>query len=776
MPITVCDNVFSLDTADTSYRILVNEHKHPEQVYYGPRIDGCDLDALRYKRTILRGSQVVTDPDDPAYCLDETPLEWSGIGRGDYRVSPLEARMPNGAFVCEFLYEGHEILPGILPLDGLPQAAGEAETLVLHLKEAALDVRLSLVYTVFADTNVITRRAVVENREERPMELRKMMSMLLDLPPRAWVMSTFDGDWIRETNRHDRLLTPGMFVNESTTGASGNRHNAGILLSERSASETHGLVYGFNLVYSGNHHTAVEQSPCGLVRVITGVSPHCFSWTLGQGERFQTPEAVLTCSDAGFGGASRHFHAFVNRHIVRGQWQGKERPILCNNWEAHMFSFHERQLLSLARRAKKLGAELFVLDDGWYGKRNDDHAGLGDYTVNRKKLPHGIDGLARRVNRMGLAFGLWFEPESVNEDSDLFRAHPEYAVCLPDRAPARGRNQLVLDLCNPAVRTYLVESVGRVLDSARIAYVKWDMNRHISDMYSSCCDTGEFFHRYMLGLYEVLTRIFGPRPHILLESCSSGGNRFDLGMLCFSPQAWASDDTDPVERLRIQTGLSHLYPTSCMGAHVSQSPHAQTLRSTPLATRFGVAAFGAFGYELDFAELTRAERREVAAQIAFYKQYRRVFQYGTFYRLITEKANKAGFLAVSADRKTAVALLMQGQAEAAEGNDILRLEGLEPDARYRVTARPQAVFLKGFGGLVKHILPLRLKPDGLVLRTANRLFSLTDGRQTMETTGRVLRYGVALDRQFIGTGYHKDLRMWGDYGSTLYVIEQVEAA
>ncbi|HBG02856.1 MAG TPA: alpha-galactosidase, partial [Firmicutes bacterium] len=372
-------------------------------------------------------------------------------------------------------------------------------------------------------TNVITRRCVLRNQSDKKLTIRRIMSTMVDLPNRNFQFLTLDGGWIKESHLHSRSIDYGLYINSSTTGASSNRHNPGFMLAERGAAEDHGWVYGFNLVYSGNHYGAVELSNHDLLRVQLGINPHCFEWELGEGASFETPEAIMTFSPQGFGGLSHNFHDFINNHIVRGEWKGKERPVLINSWEAYFFKFNQRKLLRLARGAKRLGVELFVLDDGWFGARNSDHAGLGDYSVNRKKLPFGLGYLSKRIRDMGLDFGLWFEPEMVNPDSDLYRQHPDYAVRTPGKEPVLGRNQLVLDLCNPEVRDYLVSSVGRILDEAEISYVKWDMNRHIADACSPHLQNqGEFFHRYILGLYDVLRRIFLPRSHILLESCSSG--------------------------------------------------------------------------------------------------------------------------------------------------------------------------------------------------------------------------------------------------------------
>ena len=778
-------SLIRLTTDNTSYWIRVSKFGHLEHIYYGERLAEQDPEGLALKRTAMYGSSVLYDEADPVYCLDTMALEWSGIGRGDYRHSPAELKMPDGSFSTDFVYHSHRILPGFVPMETLPGAYGEAtdcDTLELTLKDTSNEVELLLYYTVYTHTDVITRRAVLVNHGERPLVIRRLMSMMTDLPNRGFKLVTFDGGWIKEAHRHERPVQYGMYVNESTTGASSNRHNPGFLLAEADASETHGRVYGFNLVYSGNHYGAVELSVQDIVRVQLGLSPHCFEWTLGKNERFETPEAVMTFSNGGFNGLSAHFHDFVNAHIVRGDWQSQERPVLLNNWEAHFFKFNQSKLLRLARRAKNLGVELFVLDDGWFGKRNDDHAGLGDYTVNRKKLPGGMPRFADKIRRTGLQFGLWFEPEMVNPDSDLFRAHPEYALTTPGKTPALGRNQLVLDLCNPAVRDYIVENVSRILDEAGISYVKWDMNRHISDAYSPLLNPtdarvgggpgnqGEFFHRYILGLYDVLSRIFRPRPHILLESCSSGGNRFDLGMLCYSPQVWSSDDTDPIERLKIQSGLSHLYPLSTMGAHVSEAPHQQTLRATPLTTRFNVACFGCLGYEMDLKYLTHVEKKEIREQIAFYKAHRKTFQYGRFSRLPALKANKVHWQCAAQDGGEAVAGFFQTQGEAAEGYDFLPLTGFDPASRYTVKTRPQSLFIKRFGGLVKHILPVSLNPDGVILRTVVRFYRLTDCVETYECRGDMLNTGIRLNNQFIGSYYNNHTRLLGDFGSNLYVV------
>lgn len=776
MGITYDRGVFALDTDSTSYIFRLTKFKHLEHIHYGERVYASDAEALSVKHDIQLGSSVMYDTSDDSYCLDALCLEWSGVGRGDYRQTPIEAKMPDGSFSSDFLYEGHEIVYGCVPMQSLPAAYdGEnaAQTLIIHMRERDRAVFLTLYYTVFPASNVITRRCVIKNGCERELSLRRIMSMSIDLPDRGFLMHSFDGGWIKEAHRHIRPVEYGMYVNSSTTGSSSNRHNPGFLLSERRTGEDAGRVWGFNLVYSGNHFGLVEKSNHDLVRVQLGINPHCFDWTLRSGESFETSEAVMSFSELGFNGLSANFHDFVNNNIVRGAWKNVERPVLINDWEACFFKFDREKLLKLAHRAKRLGVELFVLDDGWFGERDSDRAGLGDYDVALKKLPDGLGEFSERIEGLGMRFGLWFEPESVNVDSKLYRAHPDWAIKPPSGEPCFGRNQLLLDLTQEQVRDYIVENVGATLDSAKISYVKWDMNRHMSDAYSPCLtNQGEFSHRYIMGLYEVLERIFAPRPHILLESCSSGGNRFDLGMLCYSPQIWSSDDTDPIERLDIQSGLSYLYPLSTMGAHVSAAPHQQTLRDTPLSTRFNVAAFGVLGYELELKYMTRAELRELRGQIAYYKAHRKTLQYGRFYRFDERKDNKLHWQCSSKDGKEHIIGHFQKLCTASEGYDSLSVHGLEPKGRYHLVCKRQSLFIKRLGGLVKHVTPVELHPDGFVLRTANKLFTMPDGAEDFTASGAALMSGVGLNNQFLGTGYNEKLHMFGDFGSALYTIKK----
>lgn len=746
--ITENNGVFHIGSEHYSYLLRINPYGQPEHLHFGIPVKTGDAQAFACNPGLGWGASVLLDADDTASCADDKPLEWSGSGRGDYRESPLEcAGQPT-----DFRFQTWRILDGTIPITcGLPQTHGGSETLELVLEQPG--ARLYLYYTAFP--TALTRRAVLENTGDAPISLNKIMSFCLDLPG-SYDMVSFHGGWIAEMRRQQTPVGGSRVINESLTGSSSNRNNPGFLLAEPGAGEDWGRVYGFNLLYSGNHYSAAQRSLQGLTRVNLGISPANFSWTLEPGDRFETPEAVLCCSDRGYGDLSCRMHRFVNDHIVPEYWNGRPRPVLYNSWEGCMFDFNQHRLLELAAKAKDLGCELFVLDDGWFGQRNSDKAGLGDYTVNKKKLPGGLKGLADKIRAKGMEFGLWFEPESVNPDSDLYRAHPDWA--LTDGFPEiYGRNQLLLDLTKPEVRDYIVENVSRILDDAGITYVKWDMNRHSIAL-------GAKAHAFVLGLYDVLGRIFGPRPNILLESCSSGGNRFDLGMLCFSPQIWCSDNTDPIERLTIQEGLSYLYPQSTFGTHVSAAPHAQTLRSTPLSTRGNVSCFGCLGYELDLKYLLSVEEKEIKNQIVFYKRFRKVFQFGTFRRI-------PGGWQVS-DGNVTLAGLFHRLESAAPGYEQLRVKGLDRQTRYTYASLEQTIRIGQFGSLVKHVSPVSVNPNGMILRIADHRFTMPSGTDSGVATGAALESGIMLLPRFRGTGYDKNQRTTADFGSDIYIIEK----
>lgn len=742
--------VFGIHGEDFSCLMRVNKYGLPELLHFGEAVKTTDAEAFILHSGLGWGESVLLDEADTGSCPDSMALAWSGAGRGDYRESPIEL----GGRSTDFRYDSYEIIEGCAPMKGgLPQARGASETLCITMKQQGAE--LKLYFSVFG--GVLSRRAELINTGTAPITLSKFMSSLMDIHG-DYELSSFDGGWIAEMRKNTLPVLDSRVVNESVTGFSSHRHNPGFLLSEPDATEDGGRVYGFNLIYSGNHYSAAQRSLQGLTRVVQGISPSGFIKELQPGESFETPEAVAAFSENGFAAMSEKMHRFVNECIVPEYWQGRERPVLFNDWEGCMFDFNHDRLISLAKDAKALGCELFVLDDGWFGQRSSDLAGLGDYTVNRKKLPYGLDGLARKINSMGMDFGLWFEPESVNPDSDLYRAHPDWAL-TDEFAPVTGRHQLLLDLTKAEVRDYIVENVCRILDSAAISYVKWDMNRHSIAL-------GAKAHDYILGLYDVLGRIFTPRPHVLLESCSSGGNRFDLGMLCYGPQVWCSDNTDPIERQIIQTNLSYLYPQSTFGAHVSAAPHAQTLRQTPLCTRGNVSFFGCLGYELDLKHLLSIEKKQIKEQVEFYKKYRRVFQFGAFSRLKNGWQVSGGGISLAA--------VFRGLVHAAPGYEVLRLKGLDKEAEYKFSTFAQKLRVGQFGNLVKHVVPVNLNPNGVILRTADRHVSLPDGAQELRAGGGALMAGVRLLPLFRGTGYDAKQRTLNDFGSELFVIEKIQ--
>ena len=716
-----------------------------ELLHFGMPVSEKDSDAMTYTSGPGWGTSSMYN----SVCLDTIPLAYSCSGTGDFRESPIEILLDGNSIIPAFTFKDAVIHEGIVPNSGrMPQAHGECDTLEIIMRSYWCNLRL---YFSLFET-AMTRRAVLESTFERPLEITKFMSQLSDLKG-SYEMTTLDGGWISETHAHSVPVSYSKVVNESLTGFSSHRHNPGFVLSDGDN------VYGFNLIYSGNHYASAQMSNQNLARVVQGINPDNFSFELAPGEQFETPEAVMTFSDRGINGMRANMHRFVNECIVPKYWSYRERPVLYNDWEGCMFDFTESKLLGLARKAKSLGCELFVLDDGWFGSRNSDQAGLGDYDVNLKKLPNGLKGLSEKVHAMGMQFGLWFEPEAVNPDSNLYRTHPDWAIHVTDPDTV-GRNELLLDLRRAEVRDYIVENVGTIIDECSVNYVKWDMNRHSPLI-------GYAAHEYILGIYDVLHRIFDSRPEILLESCASGGNRFDLGMLCFSPQAWASDNTDPIERLDIQGGLSLLYPQSVMGSHISASPHLQTLRSTPMSTRANVSFFGIFGLELDLNHLSSVDMSELKDTIAFYKKHRSTFQFGRFCALRAEP--DAVSWQVSLDEETIVGIFHR-MVHAAQGYEWLRANGLEPFRVYTVESRPQLLRVSQFASMVKYIVPVDPAPDGLLVRTAGKFYKMEDASYKTTCTGSALQTGLPLNIKFSGTGYDKDLRNQGDFGSNVYVI------
>ncbi|ARI76142.1 alpha-galactosidase [Halobacillus mangrovi] len=684
---------FHLQGKNISYVFHVMKNGQLGQLYIGKRLrNRTDFSHLSKVEHRVASSYVYEE--DPSFSLDLLKQEYPSYGTSDYREPAFQLLQPNGSRVSNFTYRSHEVIQGKPKLEGLPatytESEEEAETLIIHLFDDVTQLDLELMYSIYHDRNVVARSARFINNGKETHKLQRALSTSVDFPDAEYDLIQLSGSWSRERHVHERRLQQGIQSITSTRGTSSSQHNPFLALKRRETTEHHGEVFGFSLVYSGNFLAQVEVDHYENARVSMGINPFDFSWKLEPGQAFQTPEAVIAYSDQGMNGLSQTYHDLYQKRLARGQWRDRARPTLINNWEATYFDFNEEKLLSIAEKSNELGIELFVLDDGWFGKRNDDTTSLGDWFVDEEKLPNGLAPLAEKINDMGMMFGLWFEPEMISRESTLFEQHPEWIIHVPKRHPSTGRHQLVLDFSNPEVVDYIYESMAAILSEANIDYVKWDMNRYMTEIGSVAHESDrqmEVPHRYILGVYSLYERLLESFPHVLFESCASGGARFDPGMLYYAPQGWTSDDTDAMERLSIQYGTSMVYPLSSMGAHVSAVPNHQVKRMTSLKTRGDVAYFGAFGYELDVTEMTEWEQRQIKEQVNWYKEHRELFQYGQFYRLISpfeEDRNETSWMVVSDDKDKAIVGLYQILARPNPGFDRLRLTGLDPDIEYRV--------------------------------------------------------------------------------------------
>ena len=681
--------LFTLHTRTTTYQMKVDEHRLLLHTYYGPRVREGDFSRLI--RFADRGFS--PNPAEAGHCrtysLDTLPQEYSTCGTGDFRLPSLELELADGSHIADLRYAGFRVEKGKYALEGLPAFFGQGgETLVVLLEDAVAQVTVELYYGVFEDCDLITRAARVLNRGDRPVELCQAASLCLDFSRADLDLITFDGRHAMERCPNRAPLRPGVQSVGSVRGTSSHQHNPFVVLCEREAGEEHGLCYGAMLLYSGNFEAAVERSQFEDSRLVMGIHPYHFRYTLQPGQAFTTPEAALVCSSRGFGPMSRRFHRAIRDHLRRDNRPGR-KPVLVNSWEATYFDFDSEKLLALARQAADLGIELFVLDDGWFGTRNSDEGGLGDWWVNEEKLPGGLAALVSRINGLGLEFGLWVEPEMVSEDSRLYRDHPDWVLCAPGRPYTRGRSQLVLDITRQEVQDYLCDSLGKVLSGANITYLKWDMNRSLTQVWSAGlppCRQGEVYHRYVLGVYQLLERLRREYPQVLIEGCSGGGGRFDGGMLYYTPQIWCSDNTDAVDRLTIQYGTSFAYPPCTMGAHVSAVPNEINHRVTSLETRGTVAMAGVFGYEMDLCKTTEEERQIIRRQVEDYKKWWDLVEEGDYYRLGSPSPHEpfTAWVHVSPDRRRALAGLVTGPAQAAPPVVTLRLRGLDPGANYRI--------------------------------------------------------------------------------------------
>ncbi|MGC6767895.1 alpha-galactosidase [Enterococcus sp. LJL51] len=681
--------VFHLSTNKISYLIQVEDGGLLAHLYFGKAVQSYH-GQFRYPRADRSFSPNPPLAKDRLFSFDTVLQELPG-NPGDFRVPALELLHESGSSVSDFRFEDYEIIQGKKSIPGLPATYAmekEASTLIITLKDQLYDIYLDLFYTVFDNQAVLVRSSRLRNESAETLAIQKLASLSLDFASSSFELVHLSGSWSRERMIQREVVAPGTKALSSRRGSSSHHENPFAALVAPETTEAAGEAYGFSLVYSGNHETTIERDPYEQTRVTMGINSQQFSWSLEAGNDFYTPEAVLVYSDEGLNGMSQSFHYLFQHHLIRGRFKYEPRPVLANNWEATFFDFNEEKIMEIAKEAKELGAELFVLDDGWFGKRDADNSSLGDWYEYEGKLSRGLAQLSKEIHGLGLSFGLWFEPEMISEQSELYKKHPDWAFHVPGREKTIGRGQFVLDFSRADVRETVYQQMKAILDHVQVDYIKWDMNRNMTDVYSVLLkkeQQGETAHRYILGLYEFLERMTTEYPDILFESCSGGGGRFDPGMLYYMPQVWASDNTDAVSRMAIQYGTSLVYPVSTIGAHVAAVPNHQTGRTTSLETRGNVAMSGLFGYELDLTHLSDGEREELKEQTNFYKSHRQLIQYGTYYRLKSPfEGNEVSWQFVAPDQSEALVFYSRVLAEASAPFHVLKLTGLNPEKSYRI--------------------------------------------------------------------------------------------
>lgn len=671
------NNTFHLLGRDISYVIAVDESGNLLHVHYGKKIR--DKDYSKMNKEGIEWAAYADDNRTMEVCRQEYP----SYGHVDLRHPAYVVNNSESNNVNQLKYKGYEIKENyVQKIDGMPGLfIGDktAQTLEITLKDDITGLETVLSYTVFDEYDVILRSAVLRNTSDGFMAVESAYSASVDIAKGDYDLIYFPGSWAREREYCRQQLQQGTKTDISNArGGSGHCMNPFVMIAGRNADEEHGEVYGFSLIYSGNHSSMVECDQFGNIRVQQGINPFGFMWALDKGESFTTPQCVLCYSDSGIGGLSRELNDVYRSNLCRSKWAHKERPVLINNWEATYFDFNEDKLVAIAKKAKEAGIELFVLDDGWFGKRNDDTSGLGDWVVNKKKLPSGIDGLAKKINDIGLRFGIWIEPEMVNPDSDLYRAHPDWAIQIKGREASLSRNQLILDLSRKEVCDYIIKAISTLLAEANISYVKWDMNRPMTDM-----PFVGYNHEYILGFYKVMDALTSSFPEVLFEGCSGGGGRFDAGVLAYMPQIWTSDNSDAIARLKIQYSTSMGYPVSTISAHVTAVPNHQNGRITPLKTRADVAYAGIFGYELDITKMNSNEFEEVKLQIERYKKLRSLMMNGDFYRLKNPyDTNYCAWEMAAKDASEAFFMICRVLSVASTIEEKVKLKGLDPNADY----------------------------------------------------------------------------------------------
>ena len=709
-------DLFMLQMKNTSYVIALSDG-YPGNLYYGKKLDFFP------SRENLRESEysyLNGNIGEKCTFADGYPFEYGVCGTGDFRTNCLEIMDESGFTGCELKYRSHRIYKGKKIKKGLPSAFGSNEdtmTLELVLEDVAGLVEVVLIYSIFKGLDVLVRSANVRNISGRNVRLGRVLSASVDFEYKGQDIITLNGSWAREHIADRRPIGHGRVAASSTRGISSHQENPFMAVVSENTTETEGEAYGMALIYSGNFLAEAERTQHDTVRTVIGINPYSFDWLLGEDETFESPEAVLVWSAEGIGRMSREFHSFIREHLIRSSYLYKDRPIVINNWEATYFDFNEEKLLEIARRAKAAGIDMLVMDDGWFGKRYNETTSLGDWKPNLERLPNGVKGLCEKVNDIGLDLGIWFEPEMISPDSDLYREHPDWALRIPGREPAQARYQYVLDITREEVRKYVYESIVSILKESNIRYVKWDMNRPLTDVGSTVTRPGEIYHRYVLGLYELMERLITEFPDLLLENCSSGGGRFDMGMLYYSPQIWCSDDTDAIERLDIQEGTSLVYPPSSMGSHVSICPNHLLNRTTDMQTRGYVAMAGTFGYELDITKISDEELDVVKTQIADYRRYSHLVREGDYYRLSScgsvlktgMKKRSYSWCFVSKDRREVLFTYIQKSGAANVRPEIVKLAGLRPEYIYTLDDGRQ---YSGSGLMNMGFLTDKLSGDG----------------------------------------------------------------
>ena len=686
MPITFDEKrkIFKLDTLDSTYAIGIREG-YLIHLYYGKKIPDDNLLDLPFRGYFATISPKNVHVDDYKFSLDVQPMEYSCNGSGDYRLAALSIKDSMGRTTTDIRYLDHKIYDGKPKLKGLPATYcnddSEAQTLELITIDKFTGAKVTLYYTAFANYSVVTESVKVENTGKETFEIEKVASCCVNFPSMDYNMINLSGVWSRERRVITRHLAHGIQSVASKRGSSSHNHNPFVALVDGKGGEDFGDAFGFNLVYSGNFSADIETDYLDCTRLVMGINPIDFTWVVEPGDEFQSPEVVMVYSDSGMGKMSRTFHDLYNNNLIRGEWKNKKRPLLINSWEGSGFDFDQETLVRYAKEAKKLGIELLVMDDGWFGHRDSDNSSLGDWFVNESKLKGGLTKLIERVNAEGVQFGIWYEPEMISEDSELYKAHPDWCVHVEGREQSPARQQYVIDMTRQDVRDCIFNQMYDVLSKNNIAYLKWDYNRAITEPASVMLDarhSKEFFHRFILGTYELMDRITSAFPHILFESCAGGGGRFDAGMLYYMPQAWASDNTDPIERLTIQFGTTMCYPASSMGAHVSACDR------TGIETKAAVAMAGTFGYELDPKEMSEEDKEKVKEQVKNYHRYYNVIHFGDLYRIIapTDDEFKCAWEYVAKDKSEAL-LTVVIKNRAPHDFLLIKMKGLDPEKMYR---------------------------------------------------------------------------------------------